>query len=65
MPRCVLTPPFPLQCLHLGRRAHLKLILTSEDEEGGEILSECDAGFTMGMAGAVADSKFVLVMDGE
>lgn len=36
-----------------------------DDLEGQEMLFDCDKGDTMGRAGAVAGSKFVIVMDNE
>jgi len=44
-------------------RAHLKLIVGIDDEGGGELLSDCDNGDTMSRAGAVANSRFIIVMD--
>jgi hypothetical protein len=41
----------------------LKLIVELEDEEGGELLSDCDNGDTMARAGAMENSKFIIVMD--
>jgi hypothetical protein len=41
----------------------LKLIVEIEDDEGGELLSDCDNGDTMARAGAVANSRFIIVMD--
>jgi hypothetical protein len=42
--------------------ARLKLI-TDMDEDGGELLSDCDNGDSMARAGAVANSRFIIVMD--
>jgi hypothetical protein len=41
----------------------LKLIVEIDDEEGGELLSDCDNGVTMAMAGAVPNSRFIIIMD--
>jgi hypothetical protein len=43
--------------------AHLKLIIGIDDEDGSELLSDCNNGDTMARAGAVANSKFIIAMD--
>ena len=39
------------------------LIVEVDDEDGGELLSDCDNEDTMARAGAVANSRFIIVMD--
>jgi hypothetical protein len=41
----------------------LKLIVEVDGEDGGELLSDCDNGDTMARAGAVPNSRFIIVME--